>query len=381
MKGVIKIMEKSKVYFCDLRTRAGYGLLEKLNNLITKAGMKEIDFDEKLTAIKIHFGEYGNLAFIKPNYVKGVVDLIKESGGKPFLTDASTLYVGTRSDAVGHIHTAELNGFNSVTTGCNVVIADGLKGNDYTAIPVNLKHCSNVKIGNAITEADVIISMNHFKGHEMTGFGGVLKNLGMGCGSKLGKLEMHASSKPKYDNSKCIGCGKCKKNCNQDAIYFEDKKAYIDYEKCVGCGQCIVNCEYDVITPVPGNPSVTLNEKITEYAYGVLEGKPSFHISFIMNVSPNCDCWSSNDYPIVPDIGIAASFDPVALDNACAHLVNQAPPLVNSKLSDVIEKNKCDCEHDDKFKLVHPNTDWMSGLTYASELGLGNLDYELIRLD
>lgn len=366
-------MEKAKVYFTDMRANYSSNMLTKLKRLIEKCGLADIDFKGKFVALKVHFGEYGNLAFIRPNYIKIVADYIKERGGIPFVTDASTLYSGTRSDAISHIHTAELNGFNETTTGCPIIIADGLKGNDYKEIEVNLKHCSTVKIGTAITEADIIISLSHFKGHEQAGFGGTLKNIGMGCGSKLGKLEMHSGIKPNVNEELCIACGLCAKNCNQKAIHIE-KKAIIDHHKCVGCGECIVVCPRKAITQKEENQSKMLNEKIVEYVYGILKDKPHFHINFIMNVSPDCDCFPANDMPIVPDIGITASFDPVAIDMASADLVNDAPVIGTSILG---EK---DHEHNqDKFKCIHANVDWESGLDYAEELKVGTKKYELIR--
>jgi len=365
---------KSKVYFTNMRTTYDNNMLEKLERLLISSGFKNIDFKGKFVALKIHFGEFGNLAFVKPNYVKVIADLIKELGGIPFLTDASTLYSGKRSDAVSHINVAELNGFNSVTTGCPVIIADGLKGNDYKEINVGLKHCSTVKIGTSLTEADIIISINHFKGHEQAGFGGALKNLGMGCGSKLGKLEMHSGLKPIINKDTCIACGLCVKNCNQKAISVIDK-AEIDYNKCVGCGECIVVCPKKAITQKESSESKLLNEKIVEYAYGVLKDKKHFHINFIMNVSPNCDCWSNNDLQIVPDIGIMSSFDPVALDIASADLVNNAPVVKGSVLDEKEALNT------DKFKCMHGNVDWMSGIIYAEELKIGSKEYEIINVE
>lgn len=361
----------SKVYFTNMRTSYNNNMLDKLKKLLLKSDFKDIDFNGKFVALKLHFGEYGNLAFIKPNYVKVVSDLIKEKGGFPFITDASTLYSGRRSNAISHLNVAELNGFNSITTGCPTIIADGLRGNDYKEIEVNLKHCSTVKISSAISEADIIISLNHFKGHEQAGFGGALKNLGMGCGSKLGKLEMHSGSKPIIDKDKCITCGLCVENCNQEAIYLEEK-AIINYDKCVGCGECIVVCPKKAIYQKEKTQSKILNEKIVEYTYGVLKNKESFHINFIMNVSPNCDCWNSNDLPIVPDLGILVSKDPVSIDMASSDLVNAAEPIKGSILDEVDEKNT------DKFECIHGNIDYMSGLKYAEELKLGTVNYELI---
>ncbi len=365
----------SKVFFSDLKTKSDYSLLVKLDKLIERAGISEIDFKGKLVALKIHVGEYGNMAFIRPPYVRVIVDKIKKLGGKPFLTDASTLYTGSRSNAVDHLNNANLNGFTNVTTGCDVIIADGLKGTDYKEVKVDLKHCSTAKIGSAIYDADIILSINHFKGHEMTGFGGAIKNLGMGCGSRLGKLEMHSLSKPDLEVSKCASCGECKKGCAQKAISFgESKKASIDYDKCVGCGECIVMCKYDAITPkTDDDASRIINEKIVEYTYAVLKDKPHFHINFLMNISPNCDCWNCNDAAITPDIGMLASFDPVALDFASAQLVNEAPSIENSRLKGH--------KTGDKFHAIHKKTDWMSQITYAEDLGIGTKEYELLDID
>jgi len=373
-------LEKSKVYFTDLRTKPGVNLLDKLEKLIRKAGIENVDFDKKFVAIKIHFGEPGNLAYIRPNYAARVVKVIKELGGKPFLTDANTLYSGRRANAVDHLEAAMENGFNPLAVGCNVIIADGLKGTDYKEVEVNMKHCKTAKIGTAIADADVIISMNHFKGHEMTGFGGAIKNLGMGCGSRGGKLEMHSASQPKINEKKCSSCRQCVKNCAHEAVAFNnEKKAVIDYDKCVGCGQCVAVCLFNAAQVIWNESADTANEKIAEYTYAVLKDKESFHINFIMNISPNCDCWSSNDMAIVPDIGIAASFDPIALDMASVDMVNKAPIIKGS----LLDEKSCHChEHEDnnfdKFGHIHPDTDWKAGLNHGEEIGIGNMEYELI---
>lgn len=369
-------MGKSKVYFTDLRTKPGLNLLDKVERLVKKAGIEDIDFKNKFVAIKIHFGEPGNLSYIRPNYAAKIVKLVKDLGGMPFLTDSNTLYSGRRSNAIDHLETAMENGFNPLAVDCNVIIADGLKGTDYREIEIDQKHCKTAKIGAAIADADIVISMTHFKGHEMTGFGGALKNLGMGSGSRGGKLEMHSASQPKIEQDKCISCGLCIKSCAQGAMSFnEGRKSQIDYEKCVGCGQCVATCQFGAATVVWNESADTANEKIAEYAYAVIKDKPNFHISFIMNVSPNCDCWDSNDMAIVPDIGIAASFDPVALDMACVDLVNKAPMIGGSILAD-----KHFHEGDDKFSHIHSNTNWKSGLDHAVEIGYGSEDYELVRL-
>jgi uncharacterized Fe-S center protein len=256
-----------------------------------------------------------------------------------------------------------------------------LKGTDYKEVPCGGKYCPSPKIGAAIADADIVISMNHFKGHEQSGFGGALKNLGMGSASVGGKLELHSSSQPVIVPENCIGCHICEKYCRHDAVKVVDKKAVIDYDKCVGCGQCVAVCQKSAAVVGTYDTSELLNSKIAEYALAVVNGKPHFHISFIMNVSPNCDCWNHNDAAIVPDLGIAASFDPVALDCACADIVKAAPSLTGNAISD---KHECTCGHhhrgEDKFRMVHPDTNWEAGVEYGEQIGLGCREYELVKL-
>lgn len=374
----------SEVYFTNLRAKPGVSLLDKLEKLLKRAGIEELDCKDKFTAIKIHFGEPGNMAFIRPNYARRVVDLLEKQGASVFLTDANTLYSGGRSNAVNHLKAATENGFNPMVVKVPVIIADGLKGTEYREMPVRGgEMCKTAKIGSAIAEADVIVSMNHFKGHEMTGFGGALKNLGMGAASVGGKLYLHSDSQPVISTKLCTSCRLCVKYCAHDAVHLnpESKKAEIDYEKCVGCGQCVAVCQFGAAHVVHNSTSETINRKIAEYTLALLDGKPHFHISFIMNVSPECDCWCSNDAAIVPDLGMAASFDPVALDMACADLVMQAPAIEGSIVYDHAGEGERSHRHfagADKFHHVHPNTDWKSGLVHAQKIGLGNMDYELI---
>ena len=237
-------MNPSKVYFTDLRTNNGGNLPQKLQRLIRAAGIGSIDMEKKFVAIKLHFGEPGNLSFLRPNYAKAVADVVKEQGGLPFLTDCNTLYVGRRKHALEHIEAAQENGFSPLSTGCQIIIGDGLKGTDEAEVPVEGgEHVKTAKIGRAVMDADVFISLTHFKGHESTGFGGAIKNIGMGCGSRAGKMEQHCSGKVSSDPQKCVGCGACAKACAQGAIaYGKDRKAVIDAEKCVGCGRCLTKC-------------------------------------------------------------------------------------------------------------------------------------------
>jgi uncharacterized Fe-S center protein len=369
----------SKVYFTDLRANASMNLQKKLENLIRKAGIDTIDFDKKITALKIHFGEPGNLSYIRPNFAATIVKYLKSKGAKPFLSDSNTLYVGRRSNAVDHLRSAWGNGFNPLVVDCPVIIADGLRGSDYTEVPINLKYCRTAKIGKAFTDADIIVSMTHFKGHELTGFGGTLKNMGMGCASIGGKLELHSTSAPQIVADNCTGCRVCEKNCAQGAILVgADKIARINYEKCVGCGQCVAVCQYDAAQAVWESASELSGCKIAEYTLAVTKDKPCFHISFIMSVSPDCDCWDFNDYPLVPDIGIAASFDPVSLDQVCVDMVKEAPALPNSRINkEHLHNHHCG---KDKFSLTHPNVHWEAGLEHGEKIGLGSRKYELITL-
>lgn len=365
----------SKVYWADFRADFRENLQQKLTRLMKTAGMGEIDFDNKYVAIKMHFGEPGNLAFLRPNWAKTVADFVKERGGKPFLTDCNTLYVGGRKNGLDHLDTAILNGFNPMTTGCQVIIADGIKGNDEVEVPVEGgEYVKNAKIGRAVMDADVFISLTHFKGHESAGFGGTLKNIGMGCGSRAGKMEQHNAGKPHVVQKHCVGCKLCTKICAHDAISVQDRKAAIDHSKCVGCGRCIAVCARNAITVNFDESHTNLSRKMSEYAKAVVDGRPCFHISLIIDVSPNCDCRAENDAAIVPNVGMFASFDPVALDMACVDAVN-TQPILRGSAADI-----GDCHDQDHFHCIHPDTDWMSCLEHAEKLGLGTREYELIKI-
>ncbi len=373
-------MEPTKVYFTNLRTNPSLNLQKKLVLLIKKAGIDNIHFDKKLTAIKIHFGEPGNLAYLRPNFAATIVKYVLQKGGKPFLTDSNTLYSGARSNAVDHLKAASENGYNPLVTNCPVIIADGLRGADYKEIKIDQEICKTAKIGKAIADADILISMNHFKGHELTGFGGALKNIGMGSASVGGKLELHSSSSPTIQENNCTGCRICEKNRAHDAITVgKDNIAHIDYYKCIGCGQCVAVCQYDAASVVWQGAAELVGKKIAEYSFAALKDKPNFHINFILDVSPDCDCWHYNDYPIVPNLGIAASIDPVALDQACADMVKKAPALPGSKICDSHAHDTL--EGKDKFRLAHPSSLWEDGLTHAEKIGLGTRNYEIVNLD
>ena len=368
----------SKVYFADLRADVHENLQQKLTRLMKTAGMGDIDFQDKFVAIKLHFGEPGNLAFLRPNWARTVADFVKERGGKPFLTDCNTLYVGGRKNALDHMDSAMLNGFNPMTTGCQIIIGDGLRGTDELEVPVpNGEYCKTAKIGRAIMDADIFISLTHFKGHEATGFGGAIKNIGMGCGSRAGKMEQHSSGKPAVQEELCRGCHRCAKECGSDAsTYNEQNKAVIDYDKCKGCGRCIGACNFDAIYSIDSSANEELDRKMAEYAAAVCYDRPCFHISLVQDISPNCDCHGENDAPILPDIGMFASFDPVAWGQACVDACLAAQPLPNSQLSQNLAKADWNCYHDN-FKDSNPNIEWKATLEQAEKIGMGSRKYTL----
>ena len=367
----------SKVYFADLRADVHENLQQKLTRLMKTAGMGDIDFQDKFVAIKLHFGEPGNLAFLRPNWARTVADFVKERGGKPFLTDCNTLYVGGRKNALDHMDSAMLNGFNPMTTGCQIIIGDGLKGSDEVEVPVvGGEYVKNAKIGRAVMDADVFISLTHFKGHEEAGFGGCLKNIGMGCGSRAGKMEQHNAGKPHVAQKHCIGCGQCRKICAHGAPIIENGKAHIDHDRCVGCGRCIAVCPKDAVRIDWDETTTNLNCKITEYTKAVVDGRPCFHISLVIDVSPNCDCHAENDMAIVPNVGMFASFDPVALDMACVDAVNAQTPLRGSAADDEHAK----AHVHDHFQRLHPDTNWRSCLEHGEKIGIGTREYELIKI-
>ena len=368
-------MAASKVYFTDMHAKNGDNLLQKLERLMKKAGFEEIDFEGKYVAIKLHFGEPGNLAYLRPNYAKVVCDYVKCLGGKPFVTDCNTLYVGGRKNALDHLDSAYTNGYNPFCTGVHTIIADGLKGTQETLVPVkNGEYVKEAKIGSAIMDADIVIALSHFKGHEMAGFGGALKNLGMGSGSRAGKMEMHSAGKPFVIQERCVGCGACKNICAHDAPSIVDKKASIDHAKCVGCGRCIGVCPVDAVCAANDEANDIMNFKIAEYAQAVVQDRPAFHINLVIDVSPNCDCHAENDIAIVPDVGMFASFDPVAIDMACADAVNRQPATHGSVLEHHVH------EHHDHFTAIAPETNWLAGMEHGQKIGLGSMEFELVEI-
>ncbi|MDO5145410.1 MAG: DUF362 domain-containing protein [Eubacteriales bacterium] len=373
-------MAKSKVYYTDFRTKLGEGLPTKLQRLIRKAGVGDMDMEQKFVAIKMHFGELGNLGYLRPNYARAVVDVVRSLGGKPFLTDCNTLYPGSRKDALEHLECAWQNGFTPLTVGCPILIGDGLKGTDDVDVPVEGgEYVKKAKIGRAVMDADIFISLTHFKGHEMTGFGGAIKNIGMGCGSRAGKKEQHSNGKAMIVEEVCRGCRRCQKECANHGLEFQEetKKMVVNPDNCVGCGRCLGACTFDAIAFVNDAATKELNCRMAEYTKAVLDKRPHFHISLIVDVSPQCDCHAENDAPILPNVGMFASFDPLALDQACVDACLQCEPLPNSQLAERM-REKDFCDHHDHFENTTPDSEYKTCLAHAEKIGLGSREYELI---
>jgi uncharacterized Fe-S center protein len=343
-------------------------MVAKLGELIDRVGLSEVVARKDLVAIKTHFGEAGSTAFVPVMYLRRLVEAVKECGGKPFVTDAGTLYVGSRSTAINHLLTAASHGFTQETLGAPIIIADGLKGHDFVEIEVNGKLLDKVKIASAAAHADALIVVSHFTGHELTAFGSAIKNVGMGLGSRGGKQQMHSDIKPEVNPERCTACAQCIRWCPAEAISLKgkgkEKKAVIDHEKCIGCGECTVMCFEGAIAARLMTDLGVAQRKIVEYAMGTLKGKEkkSAFFNFLLRITPACDCWDFSDAPVVEDIGILAGRDIVAVEQASLDMVNEAAER-------------------DIWGEMFPTANWPAQLEYAAEMGLGSRDYDLVPID
>ncbi len=351
---------QSTVWFTDLSAPPGRSMIHKTGQLLGAAGLARRIGPGALTAVKLHFGERGNVSFIRPVYVRKIVEEIESAGGKPFLTDTNTLYVGGRSNSVDHLRTAVANGFAFSVVGAPILIADGIRGESSIGVPVDGNLFTEVAIGAEIVNADALVAVTHFKGHELSGFGGTIKNLGMGCAARSGKLAQHSTVSPSVDPSGCTACGTCVAHCPSGAIEIISEKALITPGTCIGCADCIVVCPEHTVTIDWNEAAPMVQKKMVEHAAGALRGKDGkcLFLSFVMQISPYCDCYGNNDRPIAPDVGIFASADPVALDQACADAVIRSTGR-------------------DPFRETHPEIDWTIQLSYGEELGLGTRNYLL----
>jgi uncharacterized protein len=366
----------STVYFADMRASQTDNMFARIGKLLNLCSIDERIARDDIVAVKVHFGERGNHSFIRPVFVRKVVEVIKECGGKPFLTDSSTLYPGERKEAVSALTCAIENGFAYAVVGAPLIMSDGLRGHTARNIEIDGELLKKVSIGADIVEADALVVLSHFKCHELTGFGGALKNTGMGCASREGKMIQHSTVAPRVAVRYCDACGHCLRACIHGAIVVQDGSAEIANRKCVGCGRCVTVCPQKAIGIQWNEAGTMVMRKICEYVLGVMKdkGKKVVFMNFITQVSPDCDCYGHSDAPIVPDLGICASTDPVALDQACADLVNAAEGIRGSALQKGHEPGG------DKFRGAHPGVEWEVQLEHGEKLGLGSREYQLVRI-
>ncbi len=353
----------SRVFFIPAKREEGNeALAAKAGRIFLETGLLDKIDDKSFVALKIHFGEQGNTGFIKPHWLTDIIKQIKGKTSRIFLTDSNTLYVGKRSNSIEHLRLAWDHGFTPENVGIPVIIADGLKGGDDAEVEVNLKRVKTVKIGSAFFNSDVLVCLSHFTGHGLSGFGAAIKNLGMGCASRAGKLDQHSEVHPWVNPKYCTDCGLCFDHCPSEAIVHKEDKAFIVEEKCIGCGECLVVCSVGAVKFRWDSDVVRVQEKMSEYAFGLwesFEGKAGC-INVLLKITKDCDCMAEDEPAIVEDIGILGSVDPIAVDQASVDLV--------------IEKSGRD------ILKVGYDVDWSVQLQHGVEIGLGSREYELIKL-
>lgn len=309
----------------------------------------------KNIALKTHFGEAGSTTYLPPKLVKIIYDRLKSLGFNPKLVEANVLYQGERTFAKSHIKLAKQHGFNFAP----IDIYDEKGADDCWPIKINKKHFPIIKVAKNLKNYDFLVVVSHFKGHVSTGFGGALKNIGMGLGSRAGKLMMHANLAPEVDVNKCIACGKCLKSCPVNAIKLVAGKAKIYSEVCIGCATCIAVCEQRAVLGPPTSPT-ELQERIVEFCFGILQKIPAIYFNFLVNITAHCDCRGEEQKKLIDDIGFLASTDPVAIDQASYDLFRKQAA-------------------GDIFKKEH-KVSGLRQLEYGQEIGLGSRDYELIKI-
>lgn len=355
---------KSKVYFIPADKREGEkSLSKKAEKLYLELGLNQKIEKDSFVVLKIHFGEKGNTGYIKPGWLDGIIRQLQNKTPRAFFTDTNTLYAGMRSNAVDYSQLAGQHGFSLEKTGLPVIIADGLIGEDDEEVKINLKRVKSAKIAAGILHSDFLLCLNHLTGHVQSGLGAAIKNLGMGCASRAGKLEQHSEVNPRISPKYCKNCGICLDYCPAQAIIQREGRAEILDERCIGCGECLVVCKVGAVKMRWGEDSARLQEKMAEYAWSVwsrFKGKIGF-LNFLVKITKDCDCMAKNQPEIVEDIGILSSTDPVALDKASVDLVFKRAGQ-------------------DVLRLGY-DIDWAIHLRHGAKIGLGSLEYELIEID
>lgn len=335
-------------------------VMKKLSRLLDAGKVLDFIREKNSVAVKIHFGEDGNTGYVRPQYAGVVCGKVVAKKARPFLSDTNTLYRGRRANSKDHIKLAGEHGFTKEICKCDITIPDDNDKTNIMDVRIDGDYIEVARVAAQFLRADALIGIAHFKGHIMTGFGGALKNIGMGCASREGKLAQHSDVAPVVDLDRCAGCGECVKVCPPSALYLRGNRVFIDPAKCIGCATCIAVCERGAIDVNWESGGSNIQEKMIEYASAVLKGKKgkAVFINFATKITKECDCLAKDDPRISPDVGIFASSDPVSVDQACYDAVN----------------NVCG---KDIFKEVHPNRDGAKQLRHAQEIGLGEIRYEL----
>ncbi|MDI6752128.1 MAG: DUF362 domain-containing protein [bacterium] len=359
-----------KVFFVPAKVKEK-GLLEGLEKAITLSS-PQIEKEEAV-AIKTHFGEYGNTRYIRPTFSKKVVDMVKEKGGQPFLTDTTALYRGKRHSLFSALSAAASHGFTGETMGCPVLIADGIRSTGYEAIVKDPLRLSKIKVASLVFEADFLIVLSHFTFHPLVIPAASIKNVGMGCVTKESKLAMHAGSEVKFNERKCLFCKACVKICPSGALKAKDKKIEYDEDLCIGCGECIGECKEEALSvpwekkgPRDVQAGILDGFKATLSTFG--KNKALF-INICLDITQHCDCFQKADIPVIPDIGLLISDDALACDKAGFDLAAASPEYPGS---DWDKKKKGE---ERNISIALSEADSFFGL--AKKAGIGDLDYEL----
>lgn len=360
----------SEVFFQGIHNGHFSTIYDNLKRLISYCPMESVFQRKEQIAVKISFGEFGNLNYIRPQYVKIFLESLRSIGTLPFLTDTCTLYKGKRNNAVEHLENAVNNGFGYDNLQTPLIIADGLKGNNYIHVKSKANNLTYLKIASDIYFADGILCLSHFKLHELTGFGGALKNLGMGCAAKAGKIAIHSDIVPTI-NKRCEGCGKCLIFCDTNAIVLKDKQASILSDVCIGCGNCTLVCPNEAIKINWDSKGERFTKKMVDYAEGVVRNKKkkSVFVNFLTNITPVCDCVNYTPQPILPDIGFVLSKDPVACDAASLDIIKNIWSNISNRSQEFAHRNS--------LSSIYPDIVWEDQLSYAETIGLGTTNYQL----
>jgi uncharacterized Fe-S center protein len=349
----------SKVFFKRGSLTDFLKMPQKILDGLKKTGFAQTVKKNEFIGLKIHFGEKGNKSYINPSLLVSVARFLKKRGAKPFFFETNTLYRGNRLNAVDHINLAYKHGFGKLDI--PVIIGDGIKGNNSIEVEVNKKHFQKCFVAQVLEDIDALVVLSHFTGHMLTGFGGSVKNLGMGCASRRGKMDQHCQVSPQIHGSKCVKCGLCVRICPVGAIEKKEKAYCILKDKCIGCAQCISVCPTGAVGLIWSEEYDLISEKMAEYAFAAARNRRCVYVNFCLYLTKECDCMNKEKKGFLPDLGILFSDDPVSVDKASIDLILKR-------------------ENQDVLTQIHPKTNYLHHLQYAKSIGLGSLEYKLVEI-